>query len=85
MKILFLKTRNPPDYAFIKIIQKIFEIEAFTDTSKSIMKRYRTAFSDYRYNFKKVLSALVQEFQEKAERLVVIHYIYHYNLGISIL
>ena len=56
MKILFLKTRNPPDYAFIKIIQKIFEIEAFTDTSKSIMKRYRTAFSDYRYNFKKVLS-----------------------------
>lgn len=70
MKILFLKTRNPPEYAFTKLIQKIFKTEAYADITKSILKRYRAAFSDYRYNFRKTLKTLVQEFIDKSERLV---------------
>lgn len=83
MKILFLKTRNPPEFAFTKIIQSIFKVEAYSDLAKSTIKRYRTYFSDYRYNLKKALSTLVQELQEKLERLVYVFIIYQYHNHIN--
>ncbi|PKY33174.1 hypothetical protein RhiirB3_451891 [Rhizophagus irregularis] len=64
MKCLFLRTRNPPDHAFNKITQKIFGHDAYQSMAKSINERYRKSFSDYRYQLKNVLSALVKEFQE---------------------
>ena len=78
MKILFLKMRNPPNHAFIKIIQMIFKADPYTELLKSIIKRYRTSFSDYRYTFKTSLSTLVQEFQGRAERLILIFIIIQY-------
>ncbi|CAB4427921.1 unnamed protein product [Rhizophagus irregularis] len=64
MKCLFLRTRNPPDHAFNKITQKIFGHDAYQSMAKSINERYHKSFSDYRYQLKNVLSALVKEFQE---------------------
>jgi hypothetical protein len=64
MKCLFLRTRNPPDHAFNKITQKIFGHDAYQSMAKSINERYHKSFSDYRYQLKNVLLALVKEFQE---------------------
>ncbi|UZO24937.1 uncharacterized protein OCT59_017229 [Rhizophagus irregularis] len=67
MKCLFLRTRNPPDHAFDKITQKIFGHDAYQSVAKSINKRYRKSFSDYRYQLKNVLSTLVKEFRQIVE------------------
>ncbi|CAB4416625.1 unnamed protein product [Rhizophagus irregularis] len=64
MKCFFLRTRNLPDHAFNKITQKIFGHDAYQNIAKSINERYHKSFSDYRYQLKNVLSALVKEFQE---------------------
>jgi hypothetical protein len=64
MKYLFLRTRNLPDHAFNKITQKIFGHDAYQSMAKSINERYHKSFSDYRYQLKNVLLALVKEFQE---------------------
>jgi len=68
MKCLFLRTRNPPDHAFDKITQKVFEHDAYQSVAKSINDWYRKSFSDYRYQLKNALSVLVKEFRQIAER-----------------
>ena len=68
MKCLFLRSRNPPKYAFDKITQKIFGSDAYQDLTKQIIDRYHRSFSDYRYQLKNVLLKLVKEFQEREER-----------------
>jgi hypothetical protein len=68
MKCLFLRTRNPPDHAFDKITQKIFGQDAYQSVAKSISERYRRSFSDYRYQLKNALVALVKEFRQMVER-----------------
>ena len=68
MKCLFLRTRNPPDYAFDKITQKVFKHNAYQSVAKSINDRYHKLFSDYRYQLKNALSVLVKEFRQIAKK-----------------
>jgi hypothetical protein len=78
LKVLFLKTRNPPDHAFVKLIQKIFNVNAHTSLACTMIKRSRAAFSDYRYSFKSSLDLLVKEFL-RDERLIKIFIILLFN------